>query len=60
MAKTIRFKEGKVRLWEGVGRQTNFPNIAVKFHKSVDCKEIDEIRQAIKSILTLKYGQGTE
>jgi hypothetical protein len=54
----VKFKESKVRLWEGIGKRTNCQNIAIKFHKSVDKEEIMSIRETIESILTLKYGKG--
>ena len=54
----IKFKEGKIRLWDGIGKRTNCPNVAIKFHKSVDKEEIMSIRKIIESILILKYGKG--
>lgn len=54
----IKFKDGKIRLWEGIGKKTNCPNIAVKFHKSVDRKEIESVRDVIESTVIQKYGKG--
>jgi len=54
----LKFNNSKIRLWYGIGKKLEFPNIGIRFHKSVSEDEIKEIYGAIKTILSLKYGEG--
>lgn len=56
----VKFNNSKIRLWQGVGKKLGFPNIGIRFHKSIDKKEVSEIYDTIKLILTLKYGKGDD
>ncbi len=53
----LKFNNGKIKLWQGVGKRTNFPNIGIKFHKSINQKEINESYEIIKCVLESKYGK---
>ena len=57
---TLKFNNGKIRLWYGISKKLGYPNIGIRFHKSIEESEIKEIYRTIESILTLKYGKGIE
>jgi len=54
----IKFSNGRIRLWYGVGKKFGYPNIGIRFHRDIKEDEIKQIYDAIESILERKYGKG--
>lgn len=52
----IKYSKGKARLWKS--QKEERPGLGIRFSKDTAKREIDQIHQAIKTILTLKYGKG--
>ena len=53
----LKFNNGKIRLWFGISKKLEFPNIGIRFHKSIKEAEIKDVYEAIKDILSQKYGK---
>jgi hypothetical protein len=54
---TLKFNNGKIRLWYGISKKLGYPNIGIRFQKSIKETEIKDIYEDIKDILSQKYGK---
>jgi len=53
----LKFNNGKIRLWYGISKKLGYPNIGIRFQKSIKETEIKDIYEDIKDILSQKYGK---
>lgn len=57
----IKYQDGAVRLWQGSSKKVGNPGIGIRFEKKKCTKDdVVEIYEAIKGLLTKKYGMGIE
>jgi len=55
----IKYKNGAVRLWDGVSKKTGNYNIGIKLDKKrVSPKKAAEVHHEIDKLLTKKFGIG--
>ena len=55
----LKFGKSRVRLWKGTAKSGD-SNIGIRFNKDKTEREFKEIYNAVKTVLTLKYGKGQE
>ena len=56
----IKYNNGKIIVWKGIGKNSGDTNIGIRFNKGSDTKEIFKIYKMIQTILELKYGKGVK
>jgi hypothetical protein len=56
----IKFQGGKIRLWRGISKKLQFPNIGIRFHKDINKNEVEKVYDDIKCLLVSRYGEGIE
>ena len=55
---TIKFDHGRIRLWEGSGKDSI--TIGIRFNEDCGREGIEQLYENTKSFLTSKYGEGVE
>ncbi len=55
---TIKFANGRIRLWNGIAKKQGTMGIGIRFDKKVPQEEALQIHDSIRKILILKYGEG--